>query len=84
MLCDFNKHSPPQVFCEIWPLIFFFVFLQVVESPQPNIYKYLPTAHTCSNNLALPIGSLTSKLPNEDGLFEIYDLAFGNTYFGTI
>ena len=45
---------------------------------------YLPTAHTCSNTLDLPRGPLIEKLPDENKLFELYDLAFANSYFGFV
>ncbi len=46
--------------------------------------SYLPTAHTCSNTLNLPRGPLVKKLPEENQLFNIYDLAFANEYFGLV
>ncbi|XP_068704511.1 uncharacterized protein [Montipora foliosa] len=50
----------------------------------PNRYRYLPTAHTCTNVLLLPIGTLTSELPETEDLFQIYDVAFANTHFGVV
>ncbi|XP_052286845.1 uncharacterized protein LOC127882320 [Dreissena polymorpha] len=43
---------------------------------------FLPTANTCVNrlNLTIPHGSLA--VTSQDELFEMFDLAFCNTYFG--
>ena len=52
-----------------------------------NVFQvavYLLTAHTCSNALVLPIGFLMTPLPEEQELFQVFDLAFANTHFGTI
>ena len=57
---------------------------QGADSSESIPYGYLPTAHTCSNVLVLPIGFLTSPLPEEQGLFQVYDLAFANAHFGTM
>lgn len=54
------------------------------DSSEDIPYGYLLTARTCSNVLILPIDSLTSPLPEEQSLFQGYDLAFANTHFGTI
>ena len=59
-------------------------FCQVADSPGWIPYDYIPTAHTCSNVLVLPIGSLVSQLPQEQGLFQVYDLAFANNHLGTM
>lgn len=45
-------------------------------------FFFIPTAHTCSNNLVLPRGPLLGALPSEEKLFELYDLAFTNNHFG--
>lgn len=45
---------------------------------------YLPSAHTCTNTLVLPRGPLLAKLPTEDEMFEIFDLAFSNSHFGKV
>ena len=57
---------------------------QGADSSESISYGYLPTAHTCSNVLVLPIGFLTSPLPEEQRLFQVYDLAFANAHFGTM
>ena len=67
-------------FCDYLVLIFF----QVTESSGWIPYGYIPTAHTCSNVLVLPIGSLALQLPQERDLFQVYDLAFANTHFGSV
>ena len=60
--------------------------------PSVNFYEvqgnskwmFLPQAHTCSYALDLPIRNAQIKLPTEEELFEIYNLAFLNSYFGKI
>lgn len=57
-----------------------------VEAQGPNIkrtnWNFMPKSHTCSNTLNLPIGNRHLPLPSEEDLFQLYDLAFKNTYFG--
>jgi hypothetical protein len=55
-----------------------------VTSNSSNKWSFLPTANTCTNALYLPCGDIMSNitLPSEDDLFEIYDMAFCNAYFG--
>ena len=48
------------------------------------MYSFLPKAHTCSNEMVLHMGSLKSDIPNEEQLFEVFDCAFANAYFGII
>ncbi|XP_028408793.1 uncharacterized protein LOC114533337 [Dendronephthya gigantea] len=45
-------------------------------------YEFIPKAHTCTNNMVLSIGSITSELPSEEELFEVFDFAFANAHFG--
>lgn len=45
-------------------------------------WSFLPTSNTCSQMLKLPTGSHSYPLPPEDVLFEVYDSAFSNEYFG--
>ena len=58
--------------------------LHTFQALEENAYCYLPTAHTCSNNLVLPRGHLLTSLPPEETLFEVYDMSFTNTFFGTL
>ena len=44
--------------------------------------KLLPTNNTCINQLNLPRASQSHKLPNQKDLFNLYDYAFSNQYFG--
>ena len=44
--------------------------------------SFLPTANTCINVLTLPHGSITIPLPCDEKLFEMFDEAFLNPYFG--
>ena len=57
---------------------------QCADSSESFPYRYLPTALTSSNVLVLPIGFLTAPLPEEQNLFQVYDLAFANAHFGTM
>ena len=45
---------------------------------------FLPTANTCANTLSLPRRTNDSLLPSEEQLFNLYDLAFANAYFGKL
>ncbi|XP_061188056.1 uncharacterized protein LOC133196140 [Saccostrea echinata] len=44
--------------------------------------SFLPTANTCSNSLKLPRPTGDLPLPSHTDLFNLYDYAFSNTYFG--
>ena len=44
--------------------------------------SFIPTANTCVGNLQLPRPSHESPLPTDEELFEKYDIAFVNTFFG--
>ena len=57
---------------------------QGADSSESIPYGYLPTAHTFSKVLVLPIRFLATPLPEEQGLFQVYYLAFANAHFGTI
>ena len=48
----------------------------------PEKKSFLPTANTCSCALQLPRASNGVPLPDADKLFEFYDMAFANEYFG--
>ena len=43
---------------------------------------FLPTAITCINQLKLPRSSLVKDIPTNEDLFNLYDFAFSNSYFG--
>ena len=43
---------------------------------------FTPTAHTCANILSLPRATHEIQLPPQERLFEIYDLAFSQPFFG--
>lgn len=45
---------------------------------------YLPSANTCINVLNLPRPSITSNLPPDEVLFNLYDYSFGSAYFGIV
>jgi hypothetical protein len=49
-----------------------------------NKSAFLPTSNTCSQTLNLPTGSHDIPIPSEEDLFEIYDYAFRNDYFGLV
>ena len=42
----------------------------------------LPLANTCINAITLPTPSLNVSLPSDEKLFDLYDCAFLNGYFG--
>ncbi|XP_069109504.1 uncharacterized protein [Argopecten irradians] len=46
--------------------------------------SFIPTANTCSCCMYLPRPTSTLKLPADDQLFGLYDLAFQNKYFGIL
>lgn len=45
---------------------------------------FLPTANTCANILYLPRRAKDVLLPSEEQLFNLYDLAFANAFFGNL
>ena len=45
---------------------------------------FLPTANICINCLKIPRGSIDNQQPADQLLFNLYDFAFANTYFGVI
>lgn len=45
-------------------------------------WAFIPFANTCSQVMKLPTSSHGISLPTEDELFEVYDYAFCNSYFG--
>jgi hypothetical protein len=45
---------------------------------------FLPTANTYINRMNLTRGSIEYPLPSADVLFNLYDYAFANSYFGLI
>ena len=47
-----------------------------------TIANFLPSAHTCSNILTLPRPTVAFQLPEVDSLFSMYDICFGQEYFG--
>ena len=47
---------------------------------QADMVMSLPRAHTCINRLILPIGNLPASKAE---LFNTFDLAFSNEYFGS-
>lgn len=55
------------------------VFSSAVAS---SAWSFLPTSNTCANVLHLPCPTNEVPLPNEEKLFEVYDMAFSNAYFG--
>lgn len=58
-----------------------FSIAPAIEFVQAEV-GFLPTAHTCSNMLSIPMGTTNKPLPPQDELFNLYDLAFSQTYFG--
>ena len=56
--------------------------IQFVAATEELKWSFIPKANTCSKTILLPRGSYTLSLPPEEDLFEVYDSAFSNTYFG--
>lgn len=73
-----SDEEPPLGF-GIAPLIQF-VEKETVGTKCP----FLPTANTCANTLYLPRRSRDSLLPSEEQIFNLYDLAFANAFFGNM
>ena len=44
--------------------------------------SFLPTANTCINRLVLPIPGSERELPADGHLFNLYDFAFANDFYG--
>lgn len=51
-------------------------------SPSSSVWSFIPTSNTCANVLHLPCPAHDISLPGEENLFEVYDMAFCNAYFG--
>ena len=56
-----------------------------VQAGVPTAHvDFTPTAHTCANILSLPRATHEIQLPPQERLFEIYDLAFSQPFFGKL
>ena len=65
------------------PLGFFTKPRIVFPSPATSsAWSCVPTANICANVLHLPCQTNEIQLPPEEKLFEVYNMAFCNTYFG--
>ena len=65
--------------------LFFFLFLtKEARQKRRAVPDFLPKAHTCSNTMHLPRGTVNLSLPPDEELFAIYDYAFKNSYFGVV
>ncbi|XP_028414357.1 uncharacterized protein LOC114537514 [Dendronephthya gigantea] len=68
--------EPPLGFCPPPSIIF-------VSVDNDNLWEFVPTVNSCANILRLPrCVSGRYPLPDEEKLFELYDTAFANAYFG--
>ena len=56
--------------------------IQFVAANEGIKWSFIPKANTCSKTMFLPRGSHSRSLPAEKELFEAYDIAFTNTFFG--
>lgn len=55
------------------------------QKEEPMVHAgFTPTAHTCSNMLSLPRPTHQIQLPPLQKLFDIYDLAFSQPFFGKV
>ena len=66
------------------PLLGFMLNLSIKFVDIAVSKSFLHTSNTCTNIMRLPRGNTVSQLPNEQNLFNIYDIAFANSYFGQI
>lgn len=56
-----------------------------VQAGEPSArVGFTPTAHTCANILSLPRATHEFQLPPQEKLFEMYDLAFSQPFFGKV
>ena len=55
--------------------------IQFVAANEGIKWSFIPKANTCSKTMFLPRGSNSRSLPAEKELFEVYDIAFTNTFF---
>ena len=70
-----SREEPPLGFA-MKPSIHF------CEAQSEVKWSFVPSGNTCINRLHLPRPTKDIPLPPEDDLFEVYDHAFMNTYFG--
>ena len=57
--------------------------IQFVAANEGIKWSFIPKANTCSKTMFLPFRGFHSRsLPAEKELFEFYDIAFTNTFFG--
>ena len=68
-----GAETEPRLDFQIAPSIIF-----VESGPE----KFLPTSNSCVNQLVFLRAGNLCKLPNEKDLFDLYDYAFLNSYFG--
>lgn len=55
------------------------------QKEEPMVHAgFTPTAHTSSNMLSLPRPTHQVQLPPQQKLFDIYDLAFLQPFFGKV
>lgn len=48
------------------------------------VQSFLPIANTCINAIILPSPTLEISIPPDEKLFDLYDCAFLNSYFGNV
>lgn len=56
--------------------------IQFVSAAEELKWSFIPTANTCSKTMFLIGGSHSLNLPVEEDLFDVFDTAFANNYFG--
>ena len=66
------------------PVLGFTIRPTITFCPVETKERFFPRSNTCVNNLNLPRPSQLHRLPNEVLLFDQYDFAFCNSYFGQI
>jgi hypothetical protein len=66
------------------PVLGFTIEPSITFAEAEGIGKFVPTANTCICSLVLPHATHLIPLLETDQLFNLYDFAFANAFFGNI
>ncbi len=64
------------------PLLGFELAPSIVFTDSLGPKAFHPMANTCISRMTMPRPSDLVKMPEEKDLFEMYDMAFSNTFYG--
>lgn len=64
------------------PLLGFTIKPNITFAEVESGGKFVPTANTCICSLVIPHATPLIPLPEPDRLFNLYDFAFANAFFG--